>query len=89
MTADAVANPSAMDLRLAVNGAPRQEANTRDLILGIPELIEFATSFYTLHPGDVLLTGTPEGVGPVQPGDRIVAQIQGIGRMEVAVRAAA
>jgi len=76
------------DLRLAVNGEPRQQANTRDLILGIPELIEFASSFYTLHPGDVLLTGTPEGIGPVQPGDRIVAEVQGIGRMEVAVRAA-
>jgi 2-keto-4-pentenoate hydratase/2-oxohepta-3-ene-1,7-dioic acid hydratase in catechol pathway len=87
-TADAIADPAALDLRLAVNGEPRQQANTRDLILGIPELIEFATSFYTLHPGDVLLTGTPEGVGPVAPGDRIVAEIQGIGRMEVAVRAA-
>lgn len=88
VTADAIANPAALDLRLSVNGEPRQQANTRDLILDIPALIEFATSFYTLHPGDVLLTGTPEGVGPVQPGDRIVAEIQGIGRMEVAVRAA-
>jgi 2-keto-4-pentenoate hydratase/2-oxohepta-3-ene-1,7-dioic acid hydratase in catechol pathway len=67
----------------------RQHANTRDLILGIPELIEFATSFYTVHPGDIMLTGTPEGVGPVQPGDRLIAEIQGIGRMEVGVRAAA
>lgn len=88
VTADAVANPTALDLQLKVNGEPRQQANTRNLILGIAELIEFATSFYTLHPGDVLLTGTPEGVGPVQPGDLIAAEIQGIGRMEVAVRAA-
>lgn len=88
VTADAVANPSALDLSLTVNGEPRQKANTRDLILGIPELIEFATSFYTVHPGDVLLTGTPEGVGPVKPDDRLVAEIQGIGRMEVLVRAA-
>jgi 2-keto-4-pentenoate hydratase/2-oxohepta-3-ene-1,7-dioic acid hydratase in catechol pathway len=87
VTADAIGDPSALDLRLAVNGELRQKANTRDLILGIAELIEFATSFYTLHPGDVLLTGTPEGVGPVQPGDRLVAEIQGIGRMEVPVRA--
>ena len=65
-----------------------RKANTRDLILGIPELFEFASSFYTLHSGDVLLTGTPEGVGPVKPGDRIVAEVQGIGRMEVAVRSA-
>ncbi len=88
VTADAAGNPSALDLRLAVNGELRQQANTRDLILGIPELIEFATAFYTVHPGDVLLTGTPEGVGPVRPGDRLLAEIQGIGRMEVAVRAA-
>ncbi|HKA44145.1 MAG TPA: fumarylacetoacetate hydrolase family protein [Burkholderiales bacterium] len=88
VTADALGNPSELDLRLSVNGEMRQQANTRDLILAIPELIEFATSFYTLHPGDVLLTGTPEGVGPVKPGDRLVAEIQGIGRMEVAVRAA-
>lgn len=89
VTADAAGNPSALDLRLAVNGKLRQQANTRDLILGIPELIEFATAFYTVHPGDILLTGTPEGVGPVQPGDRLLAEIQGIGSMEVAVRAAA
>ncbi|HSC95032.1 MAG TPA: fumarylacetoacetate hydrolase family protein [Burkholderiales bacterium] len=88
VTADAIGNPSALDLRLAVNGEVRQQANTRDLILGIAELMEFASSFYTLHPGDILLTGTPEGVGPVQPGDRLVAEIQGIGRMEVPVRAA-
>ena len=88
VTADAIGDPSALDLRLAVNGEVRQQANTRDLILGIAELIEFATSFYTVHPGDILLTGTPEGVGPVQPGDRLTAEIQGIGRMEIAVRAA-
>jgi 2,4-diketo-3-deoxy-L-fuconate hydrolase len=89
ITADAVGKPGELDLRLSVNGEPRQRANTRELILTIPELIEFASSFYTLHPGDVLLTGTPDGVGPVRPGDRMVAEIQGIGRMEVAVRSAA
>jgi 2,4-diketo-3-deoxy-L-fuconate hydrolase len=89
VTADAIVNPSELDLRLAVNGELRQQANTRNLILSIPELIEFATSFYTVHPGDILLTGTPEGVGPVQPGDRLVAEIEGIGRMEVGVRAVA
>jgi 2-keto-4-pentenoate hydratase/2-oxohepta-3-ene-1,7-dioic acid hydratase in catechol pathway len=88
VTADAIGNPAELDLRLGVNDEPRQQANTRDLLLTIPELIRFATSFYTLHPGDVLLTGTPEGVGPVKPGDRIVAEIQGIGRMEVMVRSA-
>jgi 2,4-diketo-3-deoxy-L-fuconate hydrolase len=88
VTADEVADPENLDFWLTVNGEPRQKANTRDLILTIPELIEFASSFYTLHPGDVILTGTPEGVGPVEPGDLIVTEIQGIGRMEVAVKAA-
>ena len=88
VTADEIADPAALDLELRVNGEPRQHANTRDLTLTIPELIEFASAFYTLHPGDVLFTGTPEGVGPVKPGDRLTAEIQGIGRMEVAVRAA-
>jgi 2-keto-4-pentenoate hydratase/2-oxohepta-3-ene-1,7-dioic acid hydratase in catechol pathway len=87
VTADSVANPSALDLDLTVNGEPRQKANTRDLIIGIADLIVFASSFYTLHPGDVILTGTPEGVGPIKPGETIRATIGGIGTMDVAVRA--
>ena len=87
VTADEIANPGNLDLELLVNGERRQSANTRDLILDIPALIEFASSFYTLHPGDILMTGTPEGVGPVQTGDVIPATIQGIGSMEVRVRA--
>ncbi|MDB5916466.1 MAG: 2-hydroxyhepta-2,4-diene,7-dioate isomerase [Massilia sp.] len=86
VTADAIADSANLDFWLTVNDEPRQKANTRDLIIGIPELIEYASSFYTLHPGDVIFTGTPEGVGPVLPGDRIVVELQGVGRMEVAVR---
>jgi len=66
----------------------RQRANTRDLVLGIVDLLVFASSFYTLEPGDVLFTGTPEGVGPVVPGDVIVTDFAGIGRMTVAVHGA-
>jgi 2,4-didehydro-3-deoxy-L-rhamnonate hydrolase len=87
VTAGGVANPARLDLELKVNGETRQRANTRDLIIPIPELIAFASSFYTLMPGDVLLTGTPEGVGPIQPGDVLDAAISGIGAMRVAVRA--
>ncbi|ODU76422.1 MAG: hypothetical protein ABT00_15425 [Bordetella sp. SCN 68-11] len=65
-TPDEVPDPANLDFWLTVNGQPRQRANTRDLVLGIPELIELASSFYTLHPGDLLFTGTPEGVGPVE-----------------------
>lgn len=86
--ADGLTDPSNLDFSLTVNGEARQKANTRDLIIGIHELIEFASSFYTLHPGDLIYTGTPEGVGPVLPGDQIVTEFQGIGRMDVAVRAA-
>ena len=88
VTADEVSDPAALDLELKVNGETRQRANTRDLIIPIPELIAFASSFYTLMPGDVLLTGTPEGVGPIQPGDVLDASIAEIGAMRVLVRAA-
>jgi len=86
ITADEVADPSALDLHLTVNGQTRQQANTRDLIIGIADLIVFASSFYTLMPGDVLLTGTPEGVGPIVPGDVIDATIADVGSMRVTVR---
>jgi 2-keto-4-pentenoate hydratase/2-oxohepta-3-ene-1,7-dioic acid hydratase in catechol pathway len=89
VTADEIANPGALDLEIAVNGERRQQSNTRYLILGVAELVALASSMYTLHPGDVFLTGTPEGVSPIEPGDRIVATIQDIGTMQVAVRAAA
>lgn len=88
VTADELPDPAAIGLTLTVNGETRQSANTCDLVIGIPELIAYASSFYTLIPGDVLLTGTPEGVGPVQPGDEIVASIDHVGSMVVRVRAA-
>jgi len=88
VTADEIANPGALDLRIAVNGEERQHSNTRCLILGVPELIEYASSFYALNPGDIIITGTPEGVSPIQPGDVVTACIEHIGSMEVRVRAA-
>ena len=87
VTADEIADPGVLDLELRVNGERRQHANTSEMTLGVAELIEMASSFYTLHPGDVVFTGTPAGVSPIDPGDEIVATIQGIGSMRVAVRA--
>jgi 2-keto-4-pentenoate hydratase/2-oxohepta-3-ene-1,7-dioic acid hydratase in catechol pathway len=87
VTSEELPDPSGLELSISVNGDLRQHANTRDLILGVSELIEFATSFYTLLPGDVLLTGTPEGVGPIHPGDLMHACIEGIGEMDVPVAA--
>ena len=88
VTADELPDPSALSLELRVNGEVRQSARTRDLIIDVPGLIELASSFYTLMPGDVILTGTPEGVGPIAPGDVLTAKIDAIGVMDVAVSAA-
>jgi 2-keto-4-pentenoate hydratase/2-oxohepta-3-ene-1,7-dioic acid hydratase in catechol pathway len=88
VTSDEVPEPNALGLSLTVNGQQRQRSNTRHMILGVRELIELASSFYTLHPGDVFFTGTPEGVSPIEPGDTIVATIERIGSMTVTVRAA-
>jgi 2,4-didehydro-3-deoxy-L-rhamnonate hydrolase len=85
VTTDELTDPSRLTLELSVNGEPRQKANTRDLIIDVPGLIAFASSFYTLMPGDVLLTGTPEGVGPIYPGDVIRSAISGIGEMTTVV----
>jgi len=87
VTADEIPDPGNLDLVLSVNGERRQHSNTREMTLGVAELIEMASAFYTLHPGDVVFTGTPEGVSPIEPGDEIVATIQGIGSMSVRVRA--
>src|SRR5215475_4239424 len=87
VTADEIADPGDLDLEIAVNGDQRQKSNTSRLILGVPELIELASSFYTLYPGDVIFTGTPEGVSPIEAGDEIVATIEKIGTMRVRVRA--
>ena len=71
VTADDIPDPGVLDLQISVNGTLRQKSNTRYLILGVPELIELASSFYTLYPGDVIFTGTPEGVSPIQAGDEV------------------
>ncbi len=87
VTADEIANPNGLTATLSVNGELRQTAHTKDLIYDIGRLIEFASSFYTLYPGDIYFTGTPEGVAPVKPGDIIRAQCGPIGELEIKVRA--
>ena len=86
VSADEIADPGALDLSLKVNGEERQQSNTSQLIWDIPKLIEYASSAYTLFPGDIIMTGTPEGVGPVNPGDVMTCRIEGIGEMTVRVR---
>jgi 2-keto-4-pentenoate hydratase/2-oxohepta-3-ene-1,7-dioic acid hydratase in catechol pathway len=87
VTADEIADPDDVPLVLKVNGEVRQQTNTSHLVYGIRRLIEFASSFYTLYPGDVFYTGTPSGVGPVKPGDVITLESPPIGTMTVPVRA--
>jgi 2,4-didehydro-3-deoxy-L-rhamnonate hydrolase len=88
VTADEIADPDSLPLSLTVNGETRQESNTNMLIYDCRRLIEFASSFYTLYPGDLIYTGTPEGVGPVKPGDVIVCRSSPIlGELKVGVRA--
>lgn len=80
-----IADPHGLELRAFVNGELRQRANTRQFLHKVPELIEFITSFMTLEPGDILLTGTPRGVSHVHPGDVMRLEIDGIGALENAV----
>lgn len=76
-----VEDPANLGLRTFVNGKLTQSGNTRDLIFDIPFLIEYLSGFMTLSPGDVILTGTPEGVVNVMPGDIVACEIDGLGRL--------
>ena len=88
VTADEIDDPDKLDFSIHVNDELRQKSNTDLLIFDCKRLIEYGSSFYTLYPGDVIMTGTPEGVGPVQPGDVMHCEVEKIGRMDVPVRAA-
>ena len=79
--ADDVPDPHDLKLRTLVNGQQTQHGHTGDMVNDIPELIEYLSSFMTLQAGDVILTGTPEGVVNVDVGDEVVTEIDGIGRL--------
>lgn len=85
VTADEVPDPGAIEMKLWVNGELRQHANTRDLIVDIPDMVAIASSASTLYPGDLIATGTPAGVGPVRHGDLITIEVVNVGRMEIPV----
>jgi len=80
--------PDALEIGLKVNGEVRQRGNTRDMIFKIPEIISYISSIMTLEPGDIIATGTPEGVGKIEPGDVVEAWIEGIGTLRERVRKA-
>ncbi|QQC67267.1 fumarylacetoacetate hydrolase family protein [Paraburkholderia ginsengisoli] len=76
-----IADVTRLELRTFVNGTLQQHGNTRDLVTDIPALIEYLSGFMTLAPGDVILTGTPEGIVNVNAGDEVVCEIDGLGRL--------
>jgi 5-oxopent-3-ene-1,2,5-tricarboxylate decarboxylase / 2-hydroxyhepta-2,4-diene-1,7-dioate isomerase len=84
--AEDVAEPGNLGLRTFVNGVLKQQGNTRDLIFDIPYLIEYLSAFMTLAAGDVILTGTPDGVVNVMPGDEVACEIDGLGRLLNTIR---
>lgn len=88
VTADEIGDPGNLGLSIAVNGETRQASSTSHMIFDLPRLIEYACATCRLYPGDIILTGTPEGVAPVNPGDVMLAEVEGVGTMTVAVRAA-
>lgn len=85
VTRDEIADPDHLDFWIKVNGEVKQKSNTRALIFDVRKLIEYASAAYALHPGDIIMTGTPEGVGPVKAGDVMECMIEGIGEMRVPV----
>ncbi|MDH7795564.1 MULTISPECIES: fumarylacetoacetate hydrolase family protein [unclassified Beijerinckia] len=85
VTRDEIANPDCLDMTLWIDGEKRQSSNTQHMIYNVAQQIAIASTFYTLLPGDIIMTGTPEGVGPVKSGEHMRAEIEGIGAMEIRV----
>jgi 2-keto-4-pentenoate hydratase/2-oxohepta-3-ene-1,7-dioic acid hydratase in catechol pathway len=78
-------DPTDTVVETRLNGEVVQHASTSDMVFGVAELIEYVTTFMTLLPGDALLTGTPEGVGPVKAGDAVEVEVEGVGVLRNAV----
>jgi fumarylpyruvate hydrolase len=84
-TATDVGHPTAGSIDLAVNGEPRQHGDLADMIWSVPEVIAHLSRLVRLAPGDLIFTGTPAGVGPLTPGDSVLAQIAGVGSLEIVI----
>jgi len=80
-----IGHPAAGRIELRVNGEPRQSGDISELIHKVPEVIAHLSTFYHLHPGDLIYTGTPEGVGPVTPGDALAGTIAGVGAIALTI----
>lgn len=80
-----IKNPNELELKLWVNGELKQNDNTSNMIYSVEEIVEYLSFYFTLEEGDLVFTGTPKGVGEVKAGDKLVAEISGIGRLETEV----
>ena len=81
-----VGDPQDLSIRLSVNGELRQDGSTALMIHSIPAIVSYMSGIFTLEPGDVILTGTPAGVGPLKSGDQVAAEIPGVATLRVNVR---
>jgi 5-oxopent-3-ene-1,2,5-tricarboxylate decarboxylase/2-hydroxyhepta-2,4-diene-1,7-dioate isomerase len=79
VTTDEVSDPQALDLEVRVDGEPRQQASTAQMIFGVAELLVRISAVMTLQPGDIIATGTPEGIGPVPDGSTVEVRVGGLG----------
>ncbi|MFT6273618.1 MAG: 2-keto-4-pentenoate hydratase/2-oxohepta-3-ene-1,7-dioic acid hydratase in catechol pathway [Dinoroseobacter sp.] len=84
-TIDEIADPADISFQLTVNGELRQSSSTKLLIRSVPQLIEMVSAFYTLLPGDIIMTGTPEGVSPVAAGDLVTVSSPDLGEMSMKI----
>lgn len=87
VTADEIGDPHNLHIQLWVNGQTKQDVNSGDMLVKIPEMISYASKVFTLNPGDVFTTGSPPGVGQIHAGDTMVTEIEKIGRMTNYVKA--
>lgn len=85
VSAESITDPHALNLKLAVNGEIRQNGTSSDMINRIPQIVAHISAIFTLEPGDVILTGTPAGVGPVRAGDVMTAEIEAVGCLTIPV----
>jgi 2-keto-4-pentenoate hydratase/2-oxohepta-3-ene-1,7-dioic acid hydratase in catechol pathway len=81
LSADQLPDPQTLQLRLSVNGEVKQDSSTSQMVFPVAAVIEFISSFVTLEPGDIISTGTPAGIGPLQPGDRVTIKVAGVGEL--------
>jgi len=88
VTADEIADPQNLEFFLAVNGEVKQKSNTKNMIMDLKRQIQFGSEYYTLLPGDIIMTGTCSGVSQVRPGDVMHCEIEKIGAMDVRIGAA-